>query len=137
MQLTRRRLLATAAPAVAFAVAGCATTTTNGVTTYGLSPTVVATIQNVVASVVAYTPSIESIASIAASLFGPGYAAIVTAGSAAVNAIEAALQAAVNNLSPPVSSKFAAKFRASAPGLLVGYATVNGKLIPVFAGPHI
>ncbi len=63
--------------------------------------TVAGEIQQAVATAAAYIPTIESIAATAASLFGPGYTAIVTAGSALFNQIVATLTNIVNNLAPP------------------------------------
>lgn len=139
MNLSRREALMGGVTALAGAgaltVAGCATTTnpTTGVTTFGLDPTVIAFIQDAVNIAAKYIPAVESIAATAASLFGPAYAAAVTAGSAAVNTLIATLENLVPSL-PVGKAKVAAKFRAASKPLLggtfVGY-TKNG--VPVFA----
>ena len=56
MNLTRREALSKGSLAVggAIALAGCAATTVNGVTTYGLDPTVVTFIQDAVSAVAKY-----------------------------------------------------------------------------------
>ena|ERR1700722_1442532 len=88
--LTRRSLLSSGAAGVAsVTLAACATTIdpTTGATTYGLSPATIAFIQNAVSLVKQYVPTLESIAGTAASLFGPQFAAVVSVGSAAINAV--------------------------------------------------
>ena len=115
MQITRRMLLATAAPAAAFAVAGCATDPTTGLPTGQLSPSVIDFIQNAVAAAAKYIPTVESIVEQAAALFGPGYSAIITAGSTALNSVIATLSSIVTSLTPAASSKFRARLRATSP----------------------
>ena len=135
MNLTRREALSKGSLAVggAIALAGCAATTVNGVTTYGLDPTVVTFIQDAVSAVSKYVPAIESIAATAAALFGPAYTALVTAGSAAVNTVISDLENLVPSL-PVGKAKMYAKYRAMATpsmgGTFIGY-TKQG--VPVFA----
>lgn len=131
--LTRRRALRTVLlGGAAAALAACASTTnpTTGVVTYGLDPAVIAAITSVVQAVANYAPTVESIAATAAGLFGPGYAAIVTAGSAAVNAVIAAL----TNLLPqiPVGAK-AARRVGGVLGTIRGYAKTPAGYVPVYA----
>jgi hypothetical protein len=138
MELSRRKLLSSAVPAAALiaagGLAGCATTTnpTTGVVTYGLDPSVVSTIQAVVAAVANYTPAVESIAETAAGLFGPTYAAIVSAGSAALNTLEGTLESVVSSL-PVGGRKLGRKLGATPTGTLVGYAKTPQGYVAVFA----
>jgi hypothetical protein len=138
--LSRRSILMGAA---ALPLGACASVTnpTTGVVTYGLDPTVAAFIAKAVAKVAQYAPTVESIAATAASLFGAGYGAIVTAGSAAVNTVIAALTNLVTNLPVAASARLKASVRQLATagalhGALVGYTQpVNGKGggVPVYA----
>ena len=115
--LTRRSLLASAAPVAVLAVAGC---TTAQVTQFQTEwTTVVGAIQNAVATAAQYVPTIESIAATAASLFGPAYTTAVQVGSAAFNTIVATLVNIVNNLTPPASARLHARLKASAPSAAV------------------
>jgi hypothetical protein len=111
MQLTRRHLLATAAPAAALAVAGCSTTQISSFETAWAS--VVDTVQAAVAAAASYIPTVESIAATAASLFGPTWQAAVAAGTIVVNQIVQVLENVVNNLTPPASAALKAKLRSS------------------------
>jgi hypothetical protein len=136
MLLSRRNLLLSGASISAMAVAGCASITnpTTDQVTYGLDPTVVAFITTAVQTVAKYAPTIESIAATAASIFGPVYATVVTAGSAAVNTVIAALQNLVPSL-PVGARRMGVQVRslsaaAAASGTLVGYTT---KGVPVYA----
>lgn len=118
--LTRRSLLASAAPAVALAVAGC---TTAQVAQFNTDwTTVVGAIQSAVATVAKYVPTVESIAATAASLFGPTYETAVQVGSAAFNTVIATLVNIVSNLTPPAAARLNARLRASAPSaaILIG-----------------
>lgn len=116
--MNRRSLLSGAAlGAVGLAVAGCSTDQIASFETAWA--TVAGQIQSAVSTAAAYIPTIESIAATAASLFGPGYAALVQAGSAAFNAIVQTLINVVANLSPPASARLSAKLRASSPALPV------------------
>ena len=115
LNISRRKLLAGIAPAGLLAVAGCATTTTNGVTTVTLDPKVIGFVQTAVADAAKYIPAVESIVATAASLFGPQYAAIVTFGSNAINTLIAALESAVSSLTPPAAARLGARLRASSP----------------------
>lgn len=110
MQLSRRSLLASAAPAAAVAVAGCSnilgtgvgiTTSSGGGVTVTLPASITTFIQNIVNGAVKYIPIAESIAQEAASLFGPSFVSIVTIGSAAINTLITALE---NLVSPPVAA---------------------------------
>jgi hypothetical protein len=127
-------LFSLGAGAGVLALGGCASTTnpTTGVVTYGLDPAVIAAITNVVQAVANYAPQVESIAAVAAGLFGPTYAAIVTAGSAAVNAVIAAL---VNLLpSLPVGARVArlgARYGTAA--VPRGYVKTPNGYVPVYA----
>jgi len=131
MQLTRRSLLSSAAPVIALAAAGCATTTnpTTGVVTIGLSPAVTDFIQSAVAAAAQYIPTVESIAATAAGLFGPAYSAIVEAGSAALNTVIAALTAAANTLAPAAGARMRARLRASAPSAPVTIGTTPSGVV--------
>lgn len=134
MHLTRRTLLASAAPAMALAAAGCTSTTnaTTGVVTYGLDPTVVTTIQNAVTAIANYAPTVESIAATAAGLFGPQYAAIVSVGSAAVNTVITALTNLVSNL-PVGARRLGHRYGATPAGTLRGYAKTPGGYVPIYS----
>lgn len=116
--ITRRKLLTTTAlGATALAVAGCSTTQ---IATFEAEwATVAGQIQNAVSVAVQYVPTIESIAATAASLFGPQYVALVTAGSAAFNQVVQALVSVVANLTPPASARLGARLRASSPNVPV------------------
>ena len=125
MSLSRRKILLSGVGASAGAMTGCTSITnpTTGAVTYGLDPTVVAFITNAVQQIASYAPAIESIAATAASLFGPAYGAIVTAGSAAVNAIISALTNLVPTL-PTAAARLKSSVQSlatSASGHLVGY----------------
>jgi hypothetical protein len=134
--ISRRNLftLGAGASVAALGVGGCALFQENPNGSYGLSAAVIAFIQNAVSIANQYIPSIESIAAVAASLFGAAYVSAVQFGTAALNQVIAYLQNIVTN--PPVIG--AAKLRSvyarlGVPlpsGVLVGY-TKNG--IPVFA----
>lgn len=134
MNLTRRTLLVTAAPGALATLAGCAATTNpvTGVTTYNLDPRVLDFIQSAVAAAAQYIPTIESIAQTASSLFGPAYAAIVAAGSAAVNQVVAVLTNIVGQLTPSARGRLRVRLRASGPtspvyiGVTAGGVTVSG-----------
>lgn len=139
--LSRRSLLSSAAVLAAGGLASCASVTnpTTGQVTYGLDPAVVSFIQSTVAKIAGFTPVLESIAATAAGYFGQGYAAIVTAGSAAVNTVISALTNLLTNL-PVAAARLGATARrlsAAASGMLVGYTKpdANGKGggVPVFA----
>ena len=133
---TRRHLFALGAgtAVTAAALGGCTLFQQNANGTYGLSAAVIAFVSNAVQAAAKYLPAIESIAATAASLFGDGYAAIVTVGSNAINQVIAYLTSLVAN--PPTlgaSRNVSAYVRLGIPtpsGALVGY-TRNG--IPVFA----
>ena len=101
--LTRRSLLSSGAIGVTgLALAACGTLDpVTGVTSYGLPAGVVAFIQNAVAQIRAYIPTVESIAGVALSLFGPSYASLVTIGTAAINTIITTL---TNLITPPVTA---------------------------------
>lgn len=132
--ISRRALLSTAAAGLpAIGLAACASTTTNGVTTYGFSQQVITYITDAVQAVANYAPSIESIAATAAGLFGPAYAAAVTIGSTAINTLISTLQSIIPTL--PVGGKLrSGAIISSASGSLAGYAKLpNGTYIPVFA----
>lgn len=125
MLLTRRTLLATAAPAaLALAAAGCTTNPTTGQPE--LDPTVIDAIQSAVNTVAQYVPTVESIVSTAASLFGPGYVAIVQVGTTAFNTLVQALQSIVSSLTPSASAKLRARLKASTAGNPVKIGVVNG-----------
>ena len=133
MQLTRRHLFVLGATTAAgAAMAGCALIQQNSNGSYGLSAVAIAYIQQAVNIANKYVPAVESIAAIAASLFGPQYSAAVTVGSTAINQIIAALENLTTN--PPTLGAVGdayAKFGIAPPsGPLVGY-TKSG--IPVFA----
>lgn len=123
--LSRRLLLASAAPLalMAIGVGGCVTNPTTGQPE--LDPTVIDAIQNAVATVAQYIPSVESIAETAAALFGPGYASIVEIGSAAINTLVSALESAVSNLTTSARLRLRARLKASAPTNAVNIGTVT------------
>ncbi len=130
--VSRRHLFALGAGASVAALGGCASITnpTTGVVTYGLDPAVISAITSVVQAVANYAPTVESIVATAAGLFGPTYAAIVTAGSAAVNAVIASL---VNLLpSIPVGARIARRLGGSL-GTLKGYVKTPNGYVPVYA----
>lgn len=129
--LSRRQLLSTAIPAAAaIAVAGCTTNATTGQPE--LDPSVIDAIQAGVAKIAQYIPAVESIAATAASLFGPGYAALVTLGSQAINTLISALSNVVTSLTPTQQARLHAKLKAAAPtvpvtiGVTPGGVTVIG-----------
>jgi hypothetical protein len=108
--MTRRSLLASSAGlAAAAGVGACTTNPTTGAIT--LDPTVIDAVQSGVATVAKYLPTVESIVSEAASLFGPAYAGIITIGSGALNALVAALAGVVGNLTPPAAAALHARLR--------------------------
>ena len=122
MQISRRKLLTTTVlGASALALANCTSAQIASFETQWA--TVAGQIQAAVATASQYVPTIESIAATAASLFGPQYAALVAAGSAAFNQIVATLTNVTNNLSPPASAKLAARLRASSPQVPVTIGT--------------
>lgn len=88
---------------------------------------IVGKIQSAVAVAVKYIPTVESIAATAASLFGPGYAALVQIGTTAFNQVVATLTNVVNNLTPPASARLSVKLGASSPLAPVAIGTTaNG-----------
>jgi len=112
--ITRHKLLTTTAlGATALAVAGCSTAQITAFETQWAS--VASLVQQAVSTAAQYIPTIESIAATAASLFGPQYVTLVTAGSAAFNQIVQALVNVVGNLAPPASARLMARLRASSP----------------------
>lgn len=116
--ITRRKLLTTTAlGATALAVAGCSTEQITAFETQWAS--VASLVQQAVSTAAQYVPTIESIAATAASLFGPQYVTLVTAGSAAFNQIVQALVNVVGNLAPPASARLMARLRASSPNVPV------------------
>ena len=132
MQISRRHLFSLGAGAGVFALAGCASTTnpTTGVVTYGLDPAVIQEIQNVVKAVANYTPIIESIVATAAGLFGPTYAAIVTAGSAAVNAVIAALVNLLPSIPAGAKVRMGQRYGGAIPH---GFVKTPNGYIPIYA----
>jgi hypothetical protein len=126
--LSRRSLMTSGAAGVAgLALAACATTDpTTGVTSYGLPASVVAYIQNAVATVKAYIPTVESIVGTALSLFGPQYATLVTIGTAAINTIISTL----TNLITPAAGRFGMRQRDRYGRRFVGWTTQR---VPVYA----
>ena len=125
MQLTRRTLLATVAPAaVALAVAGCSTTQIAGFETAWAA--IVSEVQAGVAAAANYIPTIESVAATAASLFGPAWEAAVAAGSIVVNQIIATLVNVVGALTPPASHALRVRLRASSLNTPVVIGTTAG-----------
>lgn len=115
MTISRRSLLTSAALLGAVAVAGCSTAQITAFETQWAS--VASQIQQAVGVAAQYIPTIESIAATAASLFGPQYAALVTAGSAAFNAIVQTLINVVGALTPPAQAKLGARLLRSSPSL--------------------
>jgi hypothetical protein len=122
MQITRRRLFASAAPAAL--LAGCGITINPATGVISLPPSVIDFITKAVSVAAKYIPVVESIAAVAASLFGPGFASIVTIGSQAINSVIAYL---TNLVAPPASAR---RLGVGPSGsVLVGY-TSNG--VPVY-----
>ena len=112
--MTRRSLLSSSAVgAAALAVAGCTTNPTTGAIT--LDPNVIDAIQSGVALVAKFLPTVESIVQQAASLFGPAYAAVVTLGSQALNALVASLAGVIGTLTPPAAAALNRRLGASSP----------------------
>ena len=114
---TRRFFLFNTVAGGALALAGCATMTnpTTGVVTIGLSPSILDAIQGAVAFAAKYIPTVESIISLAAGLFGPGYAALVQAGTVAFNTIVSTLEGVVTNLPVAARARLAGRLAASSP----------------------
>lgn len=141
MITTRRNLLTSAAGLGVVALAGCTTTTdpTTGVVTLGLNASVTDFIQSAVAAAAKYIPTVESIVATAAGLFGSQYAAIVTAGSAALNAVVSALTNVVTQLVPAAQAKMRARLRASSPTapVAIGSIVVNGGTVITVHGYQI
>jgi hypothetical protein len=97
--LTRRSLLSSATVAVpAIALAGCGSVVTPPVIT--LPSSIIDFIQSAVSAVAKYIPTVESIASLAAALFGPQWAGLIQMGSAALNTLIQYLQ----SLAPAASA---------------------------------
>lgn len=130
-QITRRHLFFLSAGAGVLALGGCASSTnpTTGVVTYGLDPAVISAITSVVQAVANYAPTVESIVATAAGLFGPAYAAIVTAGSSAVNAVIAALV----NLLPSIPVGARVRRMGASLGTLKGYVKTPNGYVPIYA----
>ena len=129
--INRRKMLASIAPAAL--VAGCGITinpTTGAVT---LPANVVDFIQGAVAAAAKYIPVVESIAAAAATLFGPGFASIVTIGSQAINTLIAYLTNLIPPAAPPAPASMRAYHRLGlvppAGAHLIGY-TRNG--VPIY-----
>src|SRR5665213_3504402 len=111
--ITRRSLLVSTALFSGAALAGCSTAQIANVQATWAS--VAGQIQNAVATAAQYVPTVESIIATAASLFGPQYAVIVAAGTAAFNQIVATLVNIVSDLSPAASIKLGVRLQASSP----------------------
>lgn len=131
-KLTRRHLLTTAIPASALVVAGCVTNPSTGQPE--LDPTIIDAIQAAVATAAQYIPTVESIVSLAASLFGSGYVAIVQIGTTAFNTLVNALSNIVNNLSAPAKVALRGRLRASSPVAPVVIGTISGVTV---TGYHV
>lgn len=131
---SRRQLLVTSSVGLAgTALGACTLFQKNADGSYGLSASVIATIQSAVQKVANYVPAVESIAATAASLFGPAYSGAVSLATAAINQVISALSNLV--ASPPklgaTTGTVYAKFGIAQPtSLLVGY---TAKGVPVFA----
>lgn len=135
--LSRRLFLAAAAPlAVAVGLGGCVTNPTTG--QEELSPQVIDFIQNGVAALQQFVPSVESIVATAVGLFGPGYTTLVQIGSAAINTLISALASAVSNLTTSARLRLRALLKAAAPATAVNIGTINvgGQTIMV-TGYHV
>lgn len=91
---------------------------------------IVSQVQQDVAIAASYVPTVESIASTAASLFGPQWEAAVAAGEVVVNTIVAALEAAAQNLTPPAAARMRRRLAASSPSAPV-YIGVTPQGVPV------
>lgn len=120
-KLSRRRaLLAGAAMLGAAALGGCSTAQIASFEDEWAS--VAGQVQNIVAQAAAYVPTIESIAETAASLFGPAYVTLVTAGSALFNQLVQALVNVVGVISPPtaVTLRRLARRSTVSPPVLIG-----------------
>lgn len=128
MNFSRRTLLASVAPAAALTVAGCSNILGTGIgvavgptgaISVTLPPAITDAIQSAVNLAVKYIPTVESILATAAGLFGPSYATIVTAGSAALNAVISALVNIVAGQAPAAQARLHKKLRALAPGAVL------------------
>ena len=130
--LSRRSLMTRGAAVVASAaLAACATTDpTTGVTSYGLPASVIAYIQNIVAQIKAYIPTVESIAGTALSLFGPSYASIVAIGTAAIDTVISAL---TNLITPPVTASLRYGFRRRGRYGRVFVGWTSAQHVPIYA----
>ncbi len=127
MQVTRRMLLASAAPAMSLVLMG-GTCLPNFQAQWAAA---VGAIQTAVAKYAGYIPAVESIVAEAAALFGPQYSAIVAVGSAALNQVIAVLVQIVNNLSPPASAKLHARLKVSSPNVPVTIGTTPQGIVVV------
>jgi hypothetical protein len=126
MIVSRRAFLASAS---SLPLAACVTGP-NGV--YELDPTVIDAIQSAVSTAAQYIPTVESIISLAASLFGPAYASVISIGTTAFNSLVAALTSIVGNLTPPASARLRARLRGSYSGAPVVIGTTHGVTITGF-----
>jgi hypothetical protein len=124
--INRRSLLAGAALLGGATLAGCSTAQISSAQTAWNNA--VTAIQTAVSTASQYIPTVESIAEVAAGLFGPTYETIVTSGITAINAVIAELTGAITSLTPPAASAFRSRLRAVAPGvpIIVGVAPKTG-----------
>jgi hypothetical protein len=103
MQITRRTLLASAAPAAALVLGACSTTQIASFEAQWSS--IVTTIQADVAAAAQYIPTAETIAATVAGLFGPQWQAAVAAGEAVVNQVVGVLTQVATQLTPPAAAR--------------------------------
>jgi hypothetical protein len=119
----RSMLMAGVALAGSLAVAACSQAQVDQFNADWTS--VASAIQQGVAEAAQYIPTVESIVSTAAGLFGPQYEALVQIGTAAFNQVVSTLINLVNNLSPPASARLRARLRGSSPRTPIAIGTVT------------
>lgn len=131
--INRRSFLMSTALIGAGALAGCTSANiTAAVTSWqNVESQIQAAVANATAGALAYIPTLESIASVAASLFGPQYATIVTVGSTLINQIVSALTAVVGIITPPAAAHRFAMASRRIPGRL---AAIMATTTPVLIG---
>jgi hypothetical protein len=129
MEMNRRKLLAGAAPLAAIAVVDCAGVQTPVPVPTPIPGTVISSVIDFIQAAVnigaRYVPTVETIAAVAASLFGPQWVTIVQVGSAAINALIQSLQNVLNVQPPPVQARLRG-FMAANPGTPVVIGTIHG-----------
>ena len=121
--ISRRAILASAATVPAVALAACSTTQIqNFEAQWAAAQAWIAQQVQVVTKVL---PTVESIAAVAAGLFGPSYQALVTIGSGLANQVIAAIVAVINAAAPPPTPAPQAKLKAMLHGGSVASVVVG------------